>query len=95
MDFSLEVTAALHVTDGALVVEDCVSGVCMQTEMVLWRATAEHSKTVLMMNKMDWALLKLQLEPEELTRPSSTSWRMSVSSFPPTARVRVAPRATS
>merc|ERR1712170_192269 len=66
VDFSSEVTAALRVNEGDLVVVDCVSGVCVQTETVLRQAIGERIKPVLFMNKMDLALLPLQLGSEDL-----------------------------
>jgi len=68
VEFSSEVGAALSVTDNALVVIDCVEGVCLQTQRVFNQLNNFDVQPCVMINKLDRAILELQLDEEGLYR---------------------------
>jgi ribosome assembly protein 1 len=65
VDFSSEVSTAVRLCDGSLIVVDVVDGVCPQTHAVLRQAWLEHIQPTLILNKVDRLIVELRLTPSE------------------------------
>lgn len=65
VDFSFDVSTAVRLCDGALVLIDVVEGVCAQTHAVLRQAWKEGIRPCLVLNKLDRLIFELQFSPME------------------------------
>ncbi|OQR99167.1 elongation factor Tu GTP-binding domain-containing protein, partial [Thraustotheca clavata] len=68
VDFSFDVSTAVRLCDGALVLIDVIEGVCAQTNAVLRQAWHEGIRPCLVINKIDRLIYELQFTPLEAYR---------------------------
>ncbi|XP_011339302.1 elongation factor-like GTPase 1 isoform X2 [Ooceraea biroi] len=61
VDFSSEVSTAVRLCDGALIIVDVVEGVCPQTRSALSIAYIEGLKPILVLNKIDRLITEMKL----------------------------------
>uniref|UniRef100_A0A8D0BAM0 Elongation factor-like 1 n=1 Tax=Salvator merianae TaxID=96440 RepID=A0A8D0BAM0_SALMN len=65
VDFSSEVSTAVRLCDGCIIVVDAVEGICPQTHAVLRQAWLENIRPVLVINKIDRLIMELKFTPQE------------------------------
>lgn len=63
VDFSSEVSTAVRLSDGALILVDIVEGICPQTRSALSIAYIEGLKPILVLNKIDRLITEMKLTP--------------------------------
>lgn len=65
IDFSSDVSTAVRMCDGAIILIDVVEGIRSQTQSVFHQAFNENIKPILVLNKMDRLINELKLSAEE------------------------------
>jgi 116 kDa U5 small nuclear ribonucleoprotein component len=60
-----EVSAALRLTDGVLLVVDCVEGVTFYVERLIKEAMRAQQPIVVLLNKLDRLVIELKLPPQD------------------------------
>jgi 116 kDa U5 small nuclear ribonucleoprotein component len=65
VNFSDEVSAALRIADGALLVVDVIEGVMVNTEQIIKHCITENVPMTLCINKIDRLILELKLPPAD------------------------------
>ncbi|CAF3687506.1 unnamed protein product [Adineta steineri] len=65
VDFSSEVSTAVRLCDGAIILIDVVEGVCPQTLAALRQAWLENLRIILVLNKIDRLIIGLKMSPLE------------------------------
>ncbi|XP_034944028.1 elongation factor-like GTPase 1 [Chelonus insularis] len=63
IDFASEVSTAVRLCDGAIIIVDVVEGVCPQTRSALSMTYIEGLKPILVMNKIDRLITEIKLTP--------------------------------
>lgn len=66
MDFSVEVSSAVTLSDGALVLIDVVEGVSPQTQTVIRQAWHAKIKTCLVLNKLDRLIIDKFMDASQI-----------------------------
>lgn len=94
VNFVDEVTAAVRISDGAVLVVDAVEGVMANTETVIRHAISEQIPLVLVVNKVDRLILELKLPPADAyfkLKHTIEEVNSIISQVDPSSTLRVSP----